>query len=224
MPISSWTMEKEEAKRVEMVAKDDKRQMTAVFSGSLSGDFLPPQLIYEGKTTRCLLCFEFPAAWNVIYTPNHWSNEGTMKEYIESVILLYISKKKEELKLPDGQSALLIFDNFKGQCTSSILTLLDSHKINIAVVPANCTDRLQPLDLSINKAVKEFLRTQFKEWYAQVLCLQLNEGKETEGFNLKLSVVKPLSAKWMVAVHEHIKNSPDLVKNGFKEAGISDCL
>ena len=72
--------------------------------------------------------------------------------------------------------------------------------------------------------MKEFLRTQFKEWYAQVLCSQLNEGKETEGVNLKLSVVKPLSAKWMVVVHEHIKNNPDLVKNGFKEAGISDCL
>ena len=49
VPISSWTMEKEVAKRVEMVAKDNKRQMTAVFARSLSGDFLPPQLIYEGK-------------------------------------------------------------------------------------------------------------------------------------------------------------------------------
>ena len=33
LPISSWTMEKEGAKRVEMVAKDDKRLMTAVFAG-----------------------------------------------------------------------------------------------------------------------------------------------------------------------------------------------
>ena len=153
-----------------MIAKDDKRQMTAVFAGSLLGDFLPPQLIYEGKTTQCLPCFELPPTWNVIYTANHWSNKGTVKEYIESVILPYISKKKEELKLPDEQSTLLIFDNFKAQCTSSILTLLDSHNINVALVPANCTDRLQPLDLSINKDVKDFLRTQFKEWYAQELC------------------------------------------------------
>ena len=57
VPISSWTMEQEGAKRVEMVAKDDKRQMTAVFAGSLSGDFLRPQL---GKMTRCLPCFQFP--------------------------------------------------------------------------------------------------------------------------------------------------------------------
>lgn len=31
-------------------SKDDKRQITVVFAGSSSGDFLLPQLIYEGKT------------------------------------------------------------------------------------------------------------------------------------------------------------------------------
>ena len=224
VPISSWTMEKEGTKRVEVVAKDDKRQMTAVFAGSLSGDFLPPQLIYEGKTKRCLPCFQFPTTWNITHTVNHWSNEETMKEYIEVVILPYISKKKEDLQLPNEQSALLIFDNFKAQCTSSILTFLDNHNINVVLIPANCTDRLQPLDLSINKAAKEFLRTEFKEWYAQELCSQLNEGKATEAIDLKLSVIKPLGAKWMVALHDHIKSNPDLVKNGFKEAGIFDCL
>lgn len=72
------------------------------------------------------------------------------------VILPYIIKKKEDLQLPNEQSALLIFDNFKAQCTSSILTLLDRHNIDIALILANCTDRLQPLDLSINKAAKDF--------------------------------------------------------------------
>ena len=50
VPVTSWTMEEEGAKRVEVIAKDDKRQITAVFCGSMTGDFLPPQLIYEGKT------------------------------------------------------------------------------------------------------------------------------------------------------------------------------
>ena len=171
-------------------------------------------LYTKGRQHDVFHALNFPT-WNVIYTANHRSNEGTVKEYIESIILPYISKKKEELKLPDEQSALLIFDNFKAQCTSSILTLFDSHNIDVALVPANCTDRLQSLDFSINKAVKDFLRTQFKEWYAQELCLQLNGGRRCQ---LKLSVVKPLGPKWMVPVHDRVKNNPDLVK---KEAGIS---
>ena len=32
-------MEEEGAKRVEILAKDDKRQITAVFCGSMTGDF-----------------------------------------------------------------------------------------------------------------------------------------------------------------------------------------
>ena len=33
-------------------------------------------------------------------------------------------------------------------------------------VPGNCTDRLQPLDLSINKPVKDHLKSCFHKWYA----------------------------------------------------------
>ena len=224
VPMSHWTMEKEGTKRVEIIAKDDKRQITAVFAGSSSGDFLPPQLIYEGKTGRCLPQFQFPSTWNVTKLENHWSNEHTMIEYINSVILPYINEKRNELKLSNKQPALLIFDNFKAQCTSSLLNLLDSHHINVALIPPNCTDRLQPLDLSINKAAKDFLRSKFREWYAQQVCSQIKGETETKPVDLRLSVIKPLGAKWIVSLYEYIKSNPTLVRNGFKEAGILDCV
>ena len=41
VPVSQCTMEEEGAKQVEIDGKDDKRQITAVFGCSLSGDFLP---------------------------------------------------------------------------------------------------------------------------------------------------------------------------------------
>ena len=39
IPATPWTIEKERAKRVEVVGKDDKRQITAVFDGSMTGVF-----------------------------------------------------------------------------------------------------------------------------------------------------------------------------------------
>ena len=54
IPISSWTMEEEGLKRVEVADKDDKWQLTALFACSMSGDFLPIQLVYQGKIARCL--------------------------------------------------------------------------------------------------------------------------------------------------------------------------
>ena len=139
------------------------------------------------------------------------------------VIFPYISKVKEDLRLPDEQGTLLIFVNFKAQCTSTVLTLLDSHNINVALIPANCTDRLQPLDLSINKPAKDFLCKQFEGWYAKQVCSQLKGGRQ-ESVDMKLTTMKPLSTGWMVALHDHIKSNPDLVFNGFKEAGIFDCV
>jgi len=44
-------------KHVEIIGKDDKQQLTAVFGCSMSGDFLSPQLIYEGKTKNACPIF-----------------------------------------------------------------------------------------------------------------------------------------------------------------------
>ena len=60
VPSSNWTMAAEGSKRVEIVGIDDKRQITTTFAGSLSGNFLPVQLVYESKTTKCHPAVEFP--------------------------------------------------------------------------------------------------------------------------------------------------------------------
>ena len=200
-----------------MVAKDDKWQITAAFAGSMSGDFLPPQLIYEGKTTQCLPQYKFPSSWHMTHSDNHWSNEFTMIEYVEKILVPYINRKRIELKLSPNQPALLIFDNFKAQTTSSMLKLLDSYSINVALLPAN---RLQPLDLSVNKTAKDFLCSKFQDWYAKQLCSQLQEGSETPAVDLRLSTVKPLSAGWIESMYNYFKTKPEIIKNRFKEAGI----
>ena len=46
-------MKKEEAKRIEIKGLGDKKQIMAVFGGTLTGEFLPIQLVYQGSTTRC---------------------------------------------------------------------------------------------------------------------------------------------------------------------------
>ena len=59
IPVSEWMMEKEGSKKVEIAGINDKRQITAVFAGSLTGDFLPVQLVYKGTTTKCLPSVSF---------------------------------------------------------------------------------------------------------------------------------------------------------------------
>ena len=156
---------------------NDKRQITAVFAATMSGDFLFPQIIYAGKTPRCLPSVKFPDGWHVTYTENHWANEHTTVDYINQILLPYVKRKRIELTLDANYPALVIFDRFKAQCTAKVLKMLEDNNIYIAIVPANCTDRLQPLDVSVNKPIKEYLRGQFQLWYSDQVCAQL--GKKT---------------------------------------------
>ena len=224
VPVSSWTMAKEGSKRVEITGIDDKRQLTAVFAGTMAGDFLPPQLVYQGKTSKCLPSIKFPSDWHITFTENHWSNEATMVDYLEKVLVPYVERKREELKLDSNYPALVIFDRFRGQCTDDFFAKLEAHHVLVAVVPANCTDRLQPLDVSVNKAAKEFLRGQFQEWYSEQICQQLQKGCESapHPVDLRMSIVKPLGGKWMISLYDYMKSKPDIIKNGFHHAGLTN--
>ena len=46
-------MNQKGAKRMEITDLKDKQQITAVFCGTIQGDFLPVQVIYKGTTQRC---------------------------------------------------------------------------------------------------------------------------------------------------------------------------
>ena len=86
---------------VPLKGKGKTKQITGTFAVSKSGLFLPMQIIYEGKTTRCLpKNVEFPEGFNVTFTPNHWSNEEKVIEYLNEIIFPYCEAKREELDLP----------------------------------------------------------------------------------------------------------------------------
>ena len=107
------TMAKSGSTRVEVAGLGDKRQVTAVFGCTLAGYFLPVQLVYQGKTNACHPLVNFPAGWSI----THWSNESTMKECIENILVPYLVAKREELGLQPTHPAPVLFDVFRGQCT-----------------------------------------------------------------------------------------------------------
>lgn len=121
-------------------------------------------------------------------------------------------------------TGLVILDEFKGQTTTRVLNLLQSNDFMYVIVPPNCTDRLQPLDVSVNRAAKQFLRSKFENWYADNIVAQKDTGKEIEPVDMRLSIVKPIAAKWMIDLYNYLIAHPQIIKNGFKHVGIIDFL
>lgn len=189
----------------------------------MSGEILPFQLIYQGKTSACLPKSKLPKDWLLSFTPNHWSNEDKTEEYIHSVFFPYIEKKRAELGLPKDFPAVLLFDAFKGQTTEKIYRLLEANNIYTVSIPANCTDKLQPMYLSINKTLKDFMKSEFNDWYSSVVYKTLDSENPTPA-DLRLAVMKPLGAQWLLKAYRYLVNNREIVKNGFKAAGITEAL
>ena len=95
-------------------------------------------------------------------------------------------------------------------------------------MPSNCTDLLQPLDLSVNKPLKDPLRRSFKPWYSEHVSKLLEERKVPEDIDVKvdtrLSIMKPLSARWITSAYDYLRSDSGIVHGGFIEAGIVEAL
>ena len=135
VPSNTWTMEEQGSKQVDVAGSNDKWQITAVFCGSLVGDILPVQVIYQGKTSRCHPNHQFPPDWHITHSPKHWSNEDTMIQYVEEIIIPYI--KSARASFSNDAPALVIMDNFKGQITPTVTELLESNNIHKEVWPSS---------------------------------------------------------------------------------------
>ena len=225
VPTGQWTMNWAGEKVIAITNSDDERQVTAVFVATMTGQYLPPQVIYKGKTVRCHPKIDAPKGWDIWHSDNHWSNEDTMKRYIEKIIVPFISQKRQSLDLPASQPSLAIFDCFRGQTTPDILSLLEKHNIIAIQVPANCTDKLQPMDISINKPIKDEMKKRFQSWYAAEVQKQLKEVPVGEvKVDVASTAIKTKSANWTISAWQALEGRPEVAVNGFKKAGIYDAI
>ena len=170
-----------------VIGTDDKRELTALLTISLSGELLPPQIIYAGKTNRCHSQYGFPDSWSVTHSPNHWSNEATMLEYCDSIVLPYLRKKR----VHSNQKALIILDVFAAHRCETVKEKFNSMNCILVYVPAGCTGDLQPLDLAVNDEYKQLLKNCFIEFHANEIA---NENDTTGPYKLNTAIPKPLHA------------------------------
>lgn len=181
-----------------------------------SGKLLPPQLLYEGKTDCChAKGVDYPADWHIYHSSTHWSNAQTMMKYVKEVLVPYVKEVKNTSSIYDSVKPLLIFDVYKAHRDQELLQLIKDSGFVYTFVPASCTGELQPLDLTVNAQFKRMMKGKFIDWYSAKIAENC-----IDKVDLKLSVLKPIHARWMIDVYAALGKQPDLVKAGFRKAGI----
>ena len=180
VPTSEWTMAAEGSTQVIVVGSEDKWEITVVLCCSLSGNLLPPQVLYTGKTPQCHPKISFPEGRDIWHSPNHWSNEQIMLHYVDNVLTPYLTDTRAQLGLLPDQIALIICDVFAAHRCESLLEKLAAIHVKVVYIPAGCKGDLQPLDVTVNQVYRVELRHRFTQWYAGEIEKSLREGKEVE--------------------------------------------
>lgn len=139
---SNFTMEERGASRVKIAGYGDKRMIKATFTATLTGEFLPMQILYGGKTNRCHPRYTFLAVFNIHHNPNHWANEECAIRFIKKIIIPYVKTTRERLSDP-SQTAMVLLDVFKGQTTTAVHDLMEENNIVYEHITSGCTDKLQ---------------------------------------------------------------------------------
>ena len=129
--ISKYTMAEKGVSRVAVPGTADYRQITGTFGVTLADEFLPPQLIYQGKTKLRLPKFNFPKEFHVTQTQNHWAFD-----MLKPILIPYIDRKRKELDL-EGTPWLLISDVFKAQWTDNVKEIVQQSNGKMVPVPSN---------------------------------------------------------------------------------------
>ena len=124
---------------------------------------------------------------------------------------------------------VIIMDNFKGQVTKRVSSLLEKCHLHVCLLPASTTDLqlLQPMDISVNKPAKSFLKEQFSIWYSEQLSKQFEdhgyvplEDIALDPVDLSLANMKKIGTNWLVEATKYIADNPQFIVNGFIHAGM----
>ena len=227
--VGKSTMHDCGANSVPIQGLKDKRNITLTFVVSLSGEFLPMQIIYAGKSKASLpRGFIFPKGFSLSQNPQHWSNETETLKLIDEIINPYVINKRKDLGLASTQKALVIWDVFKGQMTNVVKQKLELLDMEFVAVLANMIHFFQPLDLTVNGAAKSFAKKEFITYYSAQVQQQIEGGTNLEDINvdLRLSVIKPLQAQWLVNMYNFFTqpNGKKVILKGWKKAGIAGLL
>ena len=199
---------------VHLVGAEDRRAITATMSSAASGDLLPTQLIFQGKTNRVVPKGEASerlqnSGHHLTSTINHWSSMQTCKDFVVRVLQPWWKKKVSEMRLQETAKLIWLIDcwsvhvskAFRDWCKEEHCSWLST-----VYVAANCTSKLQPADVILQRPFKAAFRNGFNGWVISETERQLENGVNASDVKFNMGIIN-LREKACGSVFFFITNS-----------------
>jgi hypothetical protein len=160
-----------------------------------------------------------------------------MRKYVFEVLVPFLGARRRELGLPAGFPAVWIIDCWSVHIGEEFRDFMaEKHpEIRLLYVPANCTGRMQPADLSGQKELKAAIRAlgtkyasaRVRERLLELEGLPPDERKEAIDAGVKIDTsimaLKPLLPRWHLWAMRRLEKKGTLLK-GWEKARLLEAF
>lgn len=190
---------------------------------TITGEVLPVQLIFEGKTKKVEPdSSAYAGKITTTHSDNHWATVDTTLEFL-STVASYRTLMLNRHGLPSYTPILLLWDVFYTHRDKAVKDFCLKNYILVVFVPANTTSFLQLCDVAVNKPWKTAISNKFGDLLLTIFCdkdVANDEATDDDSvFNLEklndlLSVdkLRQHSLTLTNAAIDHIKATDCIVK------------
>ena len=114
----------------------------------------------------------------------------------------------------ESSGTILCAHVHRAQQTATVKRMLQSKNTVLVNIPPACTSKFQPLDMSINKPFKDYLRTQFEKHRDENIEFYISN-------RLTASKRRVLVTTWVAEAWEKIKTNKEMIIRAFTKCGIT---
>jgi hypothetical protein len=227
------TFAKKGSKQVPVVGKEEKRAWTCVVGVVNNGDLLPFQIIVQGATSAVHPQASAPSTSEARATGHdwdhnpktYWSNQTTMRHYVMYFIVLYFTRKKEELGYLLDQVCIVLLDVWSVHQSLEFRRWICATYpwLWLIYVPGGLTLLFQPCDVGVQRWLKHALRRFQLEDIVEETTTFLDNGGDPLKMKLetRIGVLRNRLVRWFVETHKAI-NKPQLVLNAWKNCIVGE--
>ena len=199
----------------------DKRQATILLCIFADGSMrVKPLILFKGAEVltrradlqrRAAEIAQYDPRVVVQFNPNAYANKSVLVNWITDMLVP---------ALPSGPR-LLALDVAKFHKTDAVLDTLRSHDIIPAMIPPGCTGLMQPLDVAVNKPLKDILRVLVEDaldLYEQRMGEDLRESSRTSAVEDRWVLVQRCLAD---AWETFCTTKRELIVASFRKVGLA---
>ncbi|KAG9122254.1 hypothetical protein FRC07_001460 [Ceratobasidium sp. 392] len=228
----TWTATGE--RQISVLGTEEKRAFTLLVAAALSGDLLPFQAIYAGKSDRSVPGKDCPG-WSEAHrlgflleysnTTTYWSTFETMCNWVTKVLAPYFESQRAKHGLPADQRCILQLDCWSVHRSTHFRDWMKENHPSILLmyVPGGCTGLFQACDVGIQRVLKIAIRNAAHADVVTETVNALQSGIKPERVvnDQSLPTLRRRSLNWIIQAY-HAINRSDLIKKAFLLCAVPD--